>query len=168
MAIWVVVARPERAKGFLFGDCSLIKSLAEAASVWRARKIVEVTDLGVYNYRCIGGGTPPDCENGISQHAFATAVDMAGFTDESGMFYSVNDDWIIDKSGQTTCTAATASDKDDFLHRLICELKAAGVFTTVLTPNYNDAHRNHFHADLTPDTDYIRGWRMVDQGEDRH
>ena len=42
------------------------------------------------------------------------------------------------------------------LHQLICELKAAGVWNIVLTPNYNDAHRNHFHVDLTTDSDFIK------------
>jgi len=138
-----------------FMDCSLALSLARAASHFRRHDIVEVADIGVYNYRCIGGGTPPDCPNGISQHAYAKAIDLAGFTDKNGEFYSVNDDWVIDPDGNT-CSAATENDKDAFLHQLICELKADRVWNIVLTPNYNDAHRNHFHVDLTPGSDFIR------------
>jgi hypothetical protein len=139
----------------MFADCTLILSLAKAAPIMRARAVVEVADLGVYNFRCIGGGTPPNCPNGISQHAFATAIDIAGVTDTTGEFASVNDDWVIDPNSEETCEAATEPGKDRQLHELICALKAANVWTIVLTPNYNADHRNHFHVDLTPDADFI-------------
>ena len=139
----------------LFGDCKLILSLARAAAILRGRGVVEVSDLGVYNYRCIGGGAPPDCPNGISQHAFATAIDIAGVTDRDGAFFSVNDDWIIDPNAEDTCAAPTEPGNDQFLHEVICELKAASTWNIVLTPNYNAAHRNHFHVDLTPGSDFI-------------
>jgi hypothetical protein len=139
----------------MFGDCTLIRSLARGASIVRSRGLVEITDIGVYNFRCIGGGTPPDCPNGISQHAFATAIDIAGVTDANGEFASVNDDWVIDPNTEETCEAPTEGGKDALLHELICALKAADTWTIVLTPNYNADHRNHFHVDLTPGSDFI-------------
>ena len=139
-----------------FMDCSLARSLLEAAAHLRSQGVVEVTDIGVYNYRCIGGGTPPNCANGISQHAYAKAIDIAGFTDADGVYYSVNDDWVIDPTTEKTCEAATSNELDAFLHQMICQLKAAKVWNIVLTPNYNDAHRNHFHVDLTTGSDFIR------------
>jgi hypothetical protein len=148
-----------------FMDCQLARSLARAAPVLRARGVVEVADIGVYNYRCIGGGVPP-CERGLSQHAQAMGIDIAGVTDGDGVFSSVNDDWVIDT--EPTCTAPTEAGKDEYLHELICALKAAGVWTIVLTPNYNAAHRNHFHVDLTPGSDYLRAYRGVDDGPDWH
>jgi hypothetical protein len=148
--------------------CELARSLARAAPILRSHGIVEVADIGVYNYRCIGGGTPPDCPQGISEHAYARAIDIAGFTDSTGAYASVNDDWVIDPSTERTCSAATEPGADAFLHQVICELKAAGVWNIVLTPNYNSAHRNHFHVDLTPGADYIRSGTAVDTGPDRH
>ena len=139
----------------LYGDCRLVKSLAEAAPFFRERAIAQVTDYGIYNYRCIGGGTPPDCPNGISQHAYAMAIDLAGFTTGDGTYYSVNDDWVIDSDSQETCSAPTEEGKDRFLHDLICAIKDARIWNIVLTPNYNAAHRNHFHVDLTPSSDFI-------------
>ena len=136
-------------------DCGLALALLEAAPILRERGVVEVVDMGVYNYRCIGGGTPPDCPNGVSQHAYARAIDIAGYTTEDGTYYSVNDDWVIDPDGEDTCAAATEGDKDTFLHEVICAQKAAGVWNIVLTPNYNAAHRNHFHVDLTDGSDFI-------------
>ncbi len=139
-----------------FMDCSLALSLARAAPHMRRRDVIELVDIGVYNYRCIGGGTPPDCPNGVSQHAYAKAIDIAGFTTGDGEYYSIPDDWVIDPRGEATCDAATENDRDEFLHRLICDIKADGVWNIVLTPNYNDSHRGHFHVDLTEGSDFIR------------
>ena len=139
----------------MFADCRIIKSLVLAAPSFRERDITQVTDYGVYNYRCIGGGTPPNCPNGISQHAYAMAIDLAGFTTSDGTYASVNDDWVIDPDAEDTCDAPSIEGKDRFLHELICELKAAAIWNIVLTPNYNADHRNHFHVDLTPDADFI-------------
>ena len=151
----------------LFMDCQLARSLARAAPILRARGVVEVADIGIYNYRCIGGGQPP-CEGGMSQHAYALGIDLAGFTDGDGVFSSVNDDWVIDGSDEKTCTAAAEPGKDAFLHELICALKGAGVWNIVLTPNYNAAHRNHFHVDLTPGSNFLKSRTAVDDGPDRH
>ena len=138
----------------VYGDCSLIKSLAEAAPVMRDHDIVELVDIGVYNYRCIDQTkTPPNCT--LSQHAYAKAIDIAAFVDGAGTKYSVLTDWLIDPA-TTTCTAPTDGDKDTLLHTVICALKAADVWNIVLTPNYNSAHRNHFHVDLTEDADTIK------------
>ncbi len=138
-----------------FMDCSLALSLARAASHLRRRDIIELVDMGVYNYRCIGGGTPPDCPNGISQHAYAKGIDIAGFTTSDGEYYSVNDDWVIDPDSEPTCAAPTEAGKDEFLHELICDIKADGIWNIVLTPNFNAAHRNHFHVDLTTGSNFI-------------
>lgn len=139
----------------LYGDCTLIRSLLEAGPIMKKYDIVELIDIGVYNYRCIGGGTPPDCPSGISQHAYAKAIDIAGFKTSDGTTYTVLTDWLIDPA-TTTCTADTEPGKDEFLHRVICELKRANVWNIVLTPNYNADHRNHFHVDLTPDSNIIK------------
>jgi hypothetical protein len=137
----------------LYGDCLLMKSLAEAASILRAHDISELIDYGIYNYRCIDQTkTPPNCT--MSQHAYAKAIDIAELISGDGTHFSVLTDWVIDTTA--TCAAETAGDKDTFLHALICELKAADVWNIVLTPNYNDAHRNHFHVDLTEGSDFIK------------
>jgi hypothetical protein len=135
-------------------DCSLVLSLLRAAPALRERDIVEVADIGIYNYRCIGGGVPPGCT--LSQHAQAKAIDIAGVTDKAGVYYNVTTDWVIDPAGQKTCEAATVPGKDTFLHELICALKVDKVWNIMLTPNYNSDHRNHFHVDLSPGSDTIR------------
>ncbi len=148
----------------MLADCSLAKSLVLAAPHWRKRGIVEVTDLGVYNYRCINNdGTPPNCTIGLSEHSFGNAIDLASFKDMAGETYVVNDDWVIDPDDHT-CTAPTEPGKDTFLHEMICELKANKIWNIVLTPNYNSLHRNHFHVDLTAGSDFITR-TIIDEGD---
>jgi hypothetical protein len=140
----------------LYGDCTLMKSLAQAAPIVRAHDVTEIVDIGIYNYRCIDQTkTPPNCT--MSQHAYAKAIDIAELVTSDGTHYSVLNDWVIDTTA--TCTAETSGDKDSFLHTVICALKADAVWNIVLTPNYNDAHRNHFHVDLTSNSDFIKRTR---------
>ena len=143
----------------IVADCSLVLSLLRAAPALRARNVVEVADIGIYNYRCIGGGVPPGCT--LSQHAQAKAIDIAGVTDRNGVYYNVTTDWVIDPAGQKTCDAPTEPGKDAFLHDMICAIKADQVWNIVLTPNYNADHRNHFHVDLTPGSDTIKKQRWT-------
>jgi hypothetical protein len=140
-----------------FMDCSLARSLAQATPILRAHDVVEVDDLGVYNYRCIGNtGTPPNCPNGMSQHAYAKAIDLAAFVSADNTTYTVKTDFVIDPTAMKTCAADTVPGKDAWLHETICALKDAKVWNIVLTPNYNADHRDHFHVDLTPGSDFIR------------
>ncbi len=69
---------------------------------------------------------------------------------------------------EQTCAAPTANAEDDWLHDVICAIKGDDVWNTVLTPNYNAAHRNHFHVDLTAGSDFIRrdAPRPIDDGPD--
>jgi hypothetical protein len=43
------------------------------------------------------------------------------------------------------------------MRALVCEAAAARMFTSMLTPNYDAAHRNHLHLEVTPK---VR-WRIV-------
>jgi hypothetical protein len=37
------------------------------------------------------------------------------------------------------------------LRSIVCEVADQHAFTTILTQNYNRAHWNHFHLEVTPD-----------------
>lgn len=72
-----------------------------------------------------------------SQHATADAFDVAGFRTEDGQTVTVLRDW--DNSA--------APNKSDFLketHSAACKY-----FGTVLGPDYNKPHENHFHFDTS-------------------
>ncbi len=139
----------------LFMDCTLAVALHAMGDEMAARGLTHVEHAGIYNYRCIGGETPPDCPSGLSRHANADAIDIVELRSSGGETYNVNDDWVIDPDPEETCTAPTAGAKDALLHAFACALNTNGTFHIVLTPNYNAAHRDHFHLDLTPGASFI-------------
>lgn len=70
-----------------------------------------------------------------SQHASANAFDVAGFGLADGTRISVLHDW----------DANAASEKSAFLQQ--AHAAACNYFGTVLGPNYNQPHENHFHLE---------------------
>ena len=75
-------------------------------------------------------------EGRLSQHASANALDIAGFRLADGRSISVLKDW----PGE--------GDKARFLRQV--RDSACDDFNVVLGPDYNAAHRNHFHLDMGP------------------
>lgn len=71
-----------------------------------------------------------------SEHASANALDIVGFHLSDGERISVLTDW-----GEDT-------EKGRFLDALV--LGACPIFSGVLTPAYNRAHRDHIHLDMGP------------------
>lgn len=71
-----------------------------------------------------------------SRHATAEAFDLAGFVLEDGTRIRVVNDW---KSGDA---------RGEFLQEL--RDSACLFFDGVLTPDYNEAHKDHFHLDRGP------------------
>ncbi len=105
------------------------KSLQPAARAILGSEIVSIEHLGAYNCRRMRGGS----SSAWSEHATANAIDIAGFTLADGSQISVLNDWSGD------------SDKAQFLRAV--RDGACGVFATVLSPDYNTAHADHFHFD---------------------
>jgi hypothetical protein len=108
-----------------------VRNVVEPAARYYFRQ--ELTGLKVLaSYSC----RPMNSVDGaqISEHAYANAIDIGGFKLSNGDTISVLHDW-------------NGSDREQaFLRRVhdgSCEY-----FTTVLGPNYNSLHRNHFHLDL--------------------
>lgn len=154
--IWYRYGNSENRRQTWFMDCELALSMWRAGEVFAADGVTEVRDYGIYNYRCIDQSVEPPCPGSeLSMHAYAQAIDIAGLVDGAGTTYSVNNDWVIDPDAEETCSAPTADPKDAFLHQVVCDLYTARVFNYYLTPNYNAAHRDHWHLDLTPGGDFI-------------
>lgn len=75
-----------------------------------------------------------------SEHARANALDVSGVTLADGRKVELTADW--DGRGPR------GEEGRSFLHRL--RGGACRVFATVLTPDYNAAHRDHLHLDGAP------------------
>jgi len=98
--------------------------------------VVAIRQYSSYACRRRGGITRGPVR--ISEHAFGNALDVAVFTLADGKAISVLKDW----GGFSALFDKRAA----FLREV--HKNACGIFSTVLGPEANKAHRNHFHFDL--------------------
>lgn len=153
--------------------CKFVLHLWDMAEVLKAHGIHKIGTLGSYCYRCCcawsttnfcrGPNDPePDCTvapySGYSNHSWGRAVDIRYLYKDDGKVYDVNNPaHFVQWSGSSseTCTKALAAQTgiSKELYSLACDLSTSHVFGTILTPNYNSAHRNHFHCDIGQNTE---------------
>ena len=78
-----------------------------------------------------------------SEHAFANALDVTGFTLKDGRVISVLRDW----------KGRDGADKAE-RRRFLKEARDQGckIFRVTLSPDFNAAHHDHFHFDMGPST----------------
>ena len=86
--------------------------------------------MGSYNCRNVAGSERR------SAHATASAIDVSGFVLADGRRITVLGDW----------RGGTPAERQ-FLQ--VVHASACKRFGTVLGPNYNSAHQNHFHVELS-------------------
>lgn len=107
-----------------------IHTLQPAAQAVFGQRVARIDHLGSFACRNIYNRA----DSRLSQHASANALDIAGFRLADGRRISVLGDW------------KDAGDKGRFLRQV--RDGACKQFSTVLGPEYNAAHRNHFHVDM--------------------
>ncbi|RAU49486.1 MULTISPECIES: extensin family protein [unclassified Pseudomonas] len=107
-----------------------LHELQPAAQSVFGQRVTRIDHLGSFACRNVYNRS----EGRLSQHASANALDIAVFRLADGKRISVLQDW--DDSG----------DKGKFLKRV--RDGACRSFNAVLGPDYNAAHRNHFHVDM--------------------
>lgn len=93
--------------------------------------LARVETFGTYSCRNIYGGR----SGRLSEHARANAVDVSAFVLTNGRRITLLDGW-------------TGDERDRRFLRLI-HASACRRFGTVLGPDYNAAHANHFHFDMS-------------------
>jgi hypothetical protein len=106
------------------------QALQPAAQASFGQAVAQVDHLGSFACRNVYGRS----EGRLSQHATANALDIAGFRLADGRRISVLKDWPGDSANA----------------RFLRQVRdgACKHFNTVLGPEYNAAHRNHFHLDM--------------------
>ena len=110
-----------------------------AARKYFGQNVVELENLGSYNCRKIAG------KQAQSEHSTANAIDISAFILADGTRVTLINDW-------------TPGDKrSEFLHAV--RDGSCGLFSTVLSPDHNAAHANHFHLDMAIRT---AGWTVCD------
>jgi hypothetical protein len=144
--------------------CEFVKTLYAFTTLLKERGYSRIGTLGSYCYRCCcawsstnfcrGPDDPePDCgSSGFSNHSWGRAIDVRYLYKVDGTRHDVNDPthFVQWTSANATCGAAIAAQMgiSRELYGLVCEASARRLFSTALTPNYNEAHRNHFHLDI--------------------
>ncbi|MBY6265263.1 extensin family protein [Azospirillum sp. 412522] len=109
-------------------------ALQPAAERHFGQRVARVEHLGTYACRNVYGRA----EGRRSEHAGANAIDLAAFVLADGTRVGVLNDWE-QKGGADGRKAAFLRDLRD---------GACRFFDVVLGPDYNEAHRNHFHLDM--------------------
>jgi predicted esterase len=85
-----------------------------------------------------------------SFHTLGLALDIWRFSTKDGVLRVEHDFEVT--PGHETCSAPTPqSERGRALLDIACRLGASRQFSSVLTPNYNEGHRDHFHLDVRPD-----------------
>jgi hypothetical protein len=84
-----------------------------------------------------------------SFHTFGLALDIAGVQTKK------EDLWVGEQFELTpnehTCAAQPAAANAQLMLGIVCDIAQSHLFSSVLTPNYNAGHRDHFHLDVRPD-----------------
>jgi hypothetical protein len=122
--------------GMALALASYERILQEEARRVFASTVVRVEQMGTYNCRDI-----VRFRGVVSEHSYANAIDLARFTLKNGKSVTVLGDF--DKGD-----GPPARPSGDFLRAISQRAQDEDVFSNVLTPFWDDAHRNHFHLDL--------------------
>lgn len=120
---------------YVIWDRQVLRPSAQAIYGQRVRRL---ETMGSYSCRRIYGSS--NVNDRPSEHARGNALDVGGVTLADGRTVSLLADWDGD--------GPQGRQGREFLHRL--RAGACRVFSTVLTPDYNAAHENHFHLDGAP------------------
>jgi hypothetical protein len=138
-------------------DCRLALALDDFAAQLQAHDVVEVVHYSIYR--------PPSSRwpssKIASRHPGALAIDAATFVKRDGSPLSVERDFH-GRIGARTCERndggpRPATPEALELRQIVCDAAGARLFNVELTPDYNRAHRNHFHLEVTAGV----SWFMV-------
>ena len=99
-----------------------------AARVVFGAEIEKIETFGTYNCRPIAGSGK------LSEHAHSNAIDVSAFVLSDGRRITVQQGWHGDKQTRQFLS---------LIHASACKR-----FKTVLSPDYNAAHHDHFHFDM--------------------
>jgi hypothetical protein len=129
-------------------DCRLVLALDDFADILAAHDIVELRHYSMYRR---APERWPDDKIGTRHHG-GLALDAAHFVKKDGSELDVLDDFAGRRHrkvcGEKAPKGKTPEARE--LREIVCEAMDRGLFSVILTPNFNRAHRNHFHLEVTP------------------
>jgi len=125
-------------------DCSLAVSLDEIGRYVTAMGIDRAAFSSAYSRRTVRGTNRP------SKHSFGLAIDVAGFTGNDLGTVRIDRDYEQGLGDAVDCVGAPLTQGGAVLKILQCQLVRSGLFHLVLSPDYDDAHHDHFHLEASP------------------
>lgn len=125
-------------------DCSLAVSLDEAGRYMRDLGIDKATFASAYSRRNVRGTNRP------SKHSFGLAIDVSSFSGPDVGTLSVARDYEQGLGDDVDCLGHPLTRAGAELKVLQCQLVRSGLFHLVLSPDFDDAHHDHFHLEATP------------------
>lgn len=137
---------------FLPGDLGMSCPVAAGLAVWEwevvqpaalrhfGKRVSAIEHYGSYSCRRIVGRG----DGGWSQHSTADALDISAFRLSDASRIVIKRDW---KGGDPATQAFLREVRDG----------ACRLFSIVLSPDYNEAHADHFHMDQSERGEF--GWR---------
>ena len=137
-------------------DCRLAVALVRFSRMLRHLGIHEVDHYSTYR----APGSSAIARNPIqARHAGGMAIDAAWFIRDDGARFNVERDFH-GHLGRIVCGPEARVPHHDaarLLRTIACDAARRGLFTVILTPNFNYPHRNHFHLEVTRNAN----WRFV-------
>ena len=125
-------------------DCSLAVSLAEAGRYLAALGIDQVTFSSAYARRNVRGTNRP------SKHSYGLAIDVHTFSGPDLGSLRIDRDYEQGLGDTVDCVGLPLTQGGAVLKVLQCQLVRSGLFHLVLSPDYDDAHHDHFHLEVKP------------------
>jgi hypothetical protein len=123
-------------------DCRLALSLKLASPLFRASGIRTVVHGDFYRWRRV------EKTGRLSRHALGLAIDAYAFINTKGRRISVKKHYEKDLASRRRCEGFPKTWKARVLRDLACDLDESGLFETILTPDYDRPHRDHFHISV--------------------
>ncbi len=125
-------------------DCSLAISLAEMAPYVAALGFDQVGFSSAYSRRNVRG------TQRASKHSFGLAIDIHAFSGPELGSLRVAADYEQGLGDAVDCLGQPLTQGGAALKILQCQLTRSGLFRLVLSPDYDDAHHDHFHLEVKP------------------
>lgn len=128
-------------------DCSLAVSLDEVGRYFRALGIDTAMFSSAYSRRTVRGTNRP------SKHSFGLAIDVHALAGPDVGSLRIDRDYEQGLGDAVDCVGMPMTQGGAILKILQCQLVRSGLFHLVLSPDYDDAHHDHYHLEVKPWTE---------------
>ena len=129
----------------LLMSCAMASRLPELAATLKEQGVKAVDVMSAYRDH-----------PWASFHTLGLALDISRFVMERGALL-VREHFVATPEAPTCDDAASEglTEAAQRLRAIACAIAATKRYSSVLTPNYNEGHHDHFHIDIRPDDDRI-------------